>query len=167
MADAHDVPAFDAIFRSEVRYVGRTLRYLGVREGQLEDACQEVFIIVHRKLDDLKEHSSLRTWVRRICVFVAANQRRTHRRRREEMPSEPPEGVAPPNQPGDLEAQRMRSLLLDVLDELPREQREVFVLYEVEELTMREVAEALSCPLQTAYSRLHAARARVRSRIGK
>ncbi len=56
-------------------------------------------------------------------------------------------------------------MLLAVLEELPAEQREVFVLYEIEQLTMPEVAEALSCPLQTAYFRLNTAREKVRARV--
>jgi RNA polymerase sigma-70 factor (ECF subfamily) len=60
----------------------------------------------------------------------------------------------------------LRALLLAALDDLSPEQREVFVLHEIEELSIPEVAEALSCPLQTAYSRLSSARTRIRARIG-
>jgi RNA polymerase sigma-70 factor (ECF subfamily) len=52
-----------------------------------------------------------------------------------------------------------------VLDRLDEAQRAVFVLYEIEELSMAEIAEAVGCPLQTAYSRLHAARAQVEQTI--
>ena len=161
-ADAHD---FDGVFRAQVHYVGRTLRYLGVDQAHLEDACQEVFVVVHRRLNASKPGGSLQAWIRQICVGVARNRRRTIRRRREDASDDPPETVIPPNQQRDLELRDLREMLLAVLEELPAEQRDVFVLYEIEELTMREVAEALSCPLQTAYSRLNAARERVRARV--
>jgi RNA polymerase sigma-70 factor (ECF subfamily) len=165
VAKAADPPAFDEVFRAHAQYVGRTLRYLGVGEAHLEDACQEVFVVVHRRLKDYREGGSLRAWVRQICLLVARNRRRTMRRRREEPQEELPEAVAPATQQRDLELRDLRKRLLQALEELPAEQRDVFVLYEIEQLTMAEVAQALSCPLQTAYSRLHAARARMRAKV--
>jgi RNA polymerase sigma-70 factor (ECF subfamily) len=161
-ADAHD---FDQVFRAHVHYVGRTLRCLGVDQAHIEDACQEVFVVVHRRLNVCRPGESLRAWIRQICVGVARNRRRTIRRRREDASDDPPEMVIPPNQQRDLELRDLREMLLAVLEELPAEQREVFVLYEIEQLTMTEVAEALSCPLQTAYFRLNTAREKVRARL--
>jgi RNA polymerase sigma-70 factor (ECF subfamily) len=163
---AVDAADFDELFRAQVQYVGRTLRYLGVDQAHLEDACQEVFVVVHRRLKEYKPGGLQRAWIRQICVGVARNRRRTLRRRREDASGEDPPGtVVAPNQERDLELRHLRDRLLAILEELPVEQRDVFVLYEIEQLTMSEVAEALSCPLQTAYSRLNAARARVRARV--
>jgi RNA polymerase sigma-70 factor (ECF subfamily) len=156
--------AFDAVFRAEAPHVGRTLRYLGVSEASLDDACQEVFLVVHRRLAEFS-HGSLRAWIRQICVFVAQNQRRALRRRREDATDDTPDVAAPPTQHGEVERRELRDRLLVLLDALPEEQRTVFVLYEVEQLGMAEVAEAVSCPLQTAYSRLHAARAKMKAGI--
>lgn len=153
---------FEQIFHDEVAYVGRTLRYLGVRDGDLEDACQEVFVIVHRRLHQLRDGSA-RTWVRKICVFVASNHRRTLRRRREDAVAELPEVAVPAPQQGEVERGQARERLLGALDALPEEQRDVFVLFEIEQLTMTEIAEAVGCALQTAYSRLYAARAKVQA----
>src|SRR5579859_5825142 len=114
LADAHD---FDQIFRAHVHYVGRTLRYLGVDPAHLEDACQEVFVVVHRRLDACQPGGSLRAWIRQICVLVARNRRRTIRRRREDATDEPPETVVPPNQQRDLELRDLREMLLAVLEE--------------------------------------------------
>jgi RNA polymerase sigma-70 factor (ECF subfamily) len=152
-------PTFERIFEEHVRYVGRTLRYLGVAERELDDACQEVFIVVHRRLADLQPDGA-RPWIRQICVHVAQNARRSARRRRESG-DEPPEVLAAPTQQTDAERNQMRARLLQVLEALEEEQRIVFVLYEIEGLKMNEVAAAAECPIQTAYSRLHAARARV------
>jgi RNA polymerase sigma-70 factor, ECF subfamily len=158
-------PVFEEVFRAEAPNVGRTLRYLGVREASLEDACQEVFIVVHRRLADF-EGGSLRAWIRQICVFVARNHRRTVLRRKEDPVDDAPEMVTPSTQQSDAERRQLRDRLLVLLDALPDDQRAVFVLYEVEQLGMVEVAAAVSCPLQTAYSRLHAARAKMKAGIG-
>lgn len=157
---------FEQVFEEHGRSAGRTLRYLGVRESELEDACQEVFIVVHRRLGELApragaEAPSVRAWVRQICVHVASNARRTVRRRREDALDAAPEAAADATQDAALERVRLRDRLVRLLDQLKEEQRVVFVLYEIEQLTMQEVAVAVGCPLQTAYSRLHAARARM------
>jgi len=76
-----------------------------------------------------------------------------------------PETALEPTQEGDLDRRRMRDALRTALDAIPAEQREVFVLHEVEELGMRAVAEAVGCPLFTAYSRLRLARRALRERL--
>jgi RNA polymerase sigma-70 factor (ECF subfamily) len=155
-----DVPSFETIFRQEAAYAGRTLRYLGVPERSLEDACQEVFVIVHRRLGQLRD-ASARAWVRQICVHVARNHRRATRRQREDAVAEPPEVAVPSTQEGEVERREVRTRLMEALDALPEDQRTVFVLYEIEQLEMPEIVEAIGCALQTAYSRLYAARAKV------
>jgi RNA polymerase sigma-70 factor (ECF subfamily) len=89
---------------------------------------------------------------------VASNYRRRAYVRRERSVSEPPEQVQAADQDEAFERSQGWPALRRLLDTLDAEKREVFVLYELEELSMREVAEACGCPLQTAYSRLHAAR---------
>ncbi len=151
--------SFDAVFRQYAPYVGRTLCWLGVPRASVEDVAQEVFIVVHRRLHEV-DAGSLRAWVRQICVHAAQNERRKIRRRRESG-EEPPEMTTPAPQHGSVEVREMRERLLAMLEQLTDEQRAVFVLYEIEQLGMTEVASAVGCPLQTAYSRLHAARARI------
>lgn len=112
---------------------------------------------VHKGLSSFGGRSSVRTWIYGICVYVASNHRRRAYVRRERAVAEPPEAIDLQAHEAFEQGQRWPALqrLLDTLDP---EKREVFVLYELEELSMREVAEACDCPLQTAYSRLHAAR---------
>jgi RNA polymerase sigma-70 factor (ECF subfamily) len=157
-------PSFERIFRDEVRFVGRTLRYLGVPASSVEDACQEVFLVVHRRLADF-DGASLRGWVRQICVHVARNQRRTQRRRPEDAVAETPEIPHAADQHLGAERSEARMRLLRALDALGEDQRAVFVLYEIEQMTMQECAETLGIPVQTGYSRLHAARACVRRQL--
>jgi RNA polymerase sigma-70 factor, ECF subfamily len=145
-----------AAFREHGPFVWRALRALGVADGEVDDLCQEVFVVVHRRRGDFEGRSSLRTWLYSICLRKAA----AHRRRRREVPvEEVPEG--PSSKPGPHE-QLVRNegcrLLDEAIEFLDEDKRAVFVLYEIEELTMAEVAEVVDCPLQTAFSRLHAAR---------
>jgi RNA polymerase sigma-70 factor (ECF subfamily) len=134
------------------------LRHLGVPGADLQDQAQEVFLAVFRGLESFEGRSALRTWVYGICVRVASNYRRRAYVRRERSVSEPPEQAQEPDQPRALEESLGWPALRRLLDTLDPDKRDVFVLYELEELPMREVAEACGCPLQTAYSRLHAAR---------
>jgi RNA polymerase sigma-70 factor (ECF subfamily) len=149
-------PDFEQVFADEAAYVGRTLRYLGVHDAHVEDVCQEVFLIVHKKLAEFTG-GSLRAWVRQICVHVASNHRRSARRRPEDPFAEPDSSVAA-TQHGDAEVRQARTRLLSALEALPEDQRVAFVLFEIEGLSMADTAEAAGCALQTAYSRLYAAR---------
>ena len=161
-ADSRDDRAysFSEIFQAEVRFLWRALRSLGIPEADTDDLCQEVMIVVHRRLHEFKGHS-LRGWLYGICVRVASDYRRSarvRRRSREPVPEQIVQAVAE----SDAEAKRLEARLLSALDELEYDKRVVFVLYELEELTLREISEALSTPLQTIYSRLNSAREHVR-----
>jgi RNA polymerase sigma-70 factor, ECF subfamily len=146
------------VFADHVHYVFRTLRRLGVGESDVEDVCQEVFLVVNRRLPEFEGRSSLRTWIYAICLRCAARYRKRPHLRREQTELEQREVTVDPSQLRELEHKRALLQLDAVLAELPEAQREVYVLYELEELGMREIAEAAGCPVQTAYSRLHAAR---------
>jgi RNA polymerase sigma-70 factor (ECF subfamily) len=152
------VTDFTAVFSEYAPFVLRVLRHLGVPAADLQDQGQEVFVAVFRALPSFAGRSSLRSWVYGICLHVASNYRRRAYVRRERSVSEPPEQAQAADQHDALERSQGWPALRRLLDALDAEKREVFVLYELEELPMREVAEACGCPLQTAYSRLHAAR---------
>ncbi len=147
-------------------YVGRSLRYLGVPEADLEDAAQEVFVVVHRRLGSFEGRSSLRTWLYGVCVRVASARRRRASVRYESVVPAPPEVATAPAQERHVERGEARDRLLAVLDRLDEDKRAVFVLYEIERQPMQEIATALGCPLQTAYYRLHAARKAVVEAFG-
>jgi RNA polymerase sigma-70 factor (ECF subfamily) len=151
-------PSLREIFDEYAPFLWRTLRHLGIAESDVEDVCQEVFITVHRKLDGFEGRSSLRTWLYGICLRVAWDHRRRAHVRREIAVAEPPQRVVEPDQETELLHADTKRLLAALLDRLDEDKRAVFVLYELEELPMKEVAEVVGCPLQTAYSRLHAAR---------
>ncbi|MCA9648240.1 MAG: sigma-70 family RNA polymerase sigma factor, partial [Myxococcales bacterium] len=129
--------------------------------ADLDDVAQEVFLVVHRRLVDFEGRSTLRTWLYGICLKVASSHRRRVERRREAGLAEAPEEPVSGGQQSALERAEARRRMLLVLQDLDEEQREVFVLYEIERLAMKDVAELLECPLQTAYYRHQTARKKV------
>jgi RNA polymerase sigma-70 factor (ECF subfamily) len=138
--------------------VWRSLRYLGVSPQELADACQEVFLVMHRSHYEFQGKSKYETWVYGICAGVARNVRRTRLRNLKRFEPLTVEPSYDPMLETAVDARRARDILNGALEQLSDEQREVFVLRCVEELPMNQVALAVSCPLFTAYSRLRLAR---------
>jgi RNA polymerase sigma-70 factor, ECF subfamily len=151
------LPPFDLVFRDNATYVFRVLRWLGVREPDVEDACQEVFIVVHRKLSTYDGRCSLRTWLYGFCRRVASEHRRSPHIQREELAAVLPEESEPASQDVEIDRRNARRLLDEILDSLDDDKRFVFVLHEIEQVPMDEIAALVGCPVQTAYSRLRAA----------
>lgn len=152
---------FRRIFDAHVGQVWRSLRFLGVREPDLEDVSQEVFMVVLNRLPDFEGRSSMATWIYGICLRVAAGYRRRNQRPSAE-PSTIAEQFQPANQEQELQIAQHVTLLSQILQTLDNQEREAFVLFEIEELAMTEIAKILDCPLRTAYLRLETARTRVR-----
>ncbi|MEM7604408.1 MAG: RNA polymerase sigma factor [Myxococcota bacterium] len=148
-------------------YAWRLLRYLGVPEADLEDALQEVFLVVHRKRSQVRPNSSHRAWIGAIATRVAADVRRKRgRRRARELPmAVPPESTESPSAHARIELEEARHRMLRALDTLKAEQRMVFVMHVVEEIPIKDVAEALGCALPTAYYRLERAREALRAAV--
>jgi RNA polymerase sigma-70 factor (ECF subfamily) len=156
--------AFDLLYRENFRFVWRTVRRLGLPGSAVDDVVQEVFLVVHRRLRDFEGRSSAKTWLYGIVRRVVSDHRRTLRRR--------PAPASAQTDPGDLDAvacegqgpeasaeqaERVR-LLHSLLAELDDDKREVFILAELEGLTLAEIAEALDVNMNTIASRLRAAR---------
>lgn len=147
--------SFDA-FQREFDYLHRSLRRLGVRPEDIEDDLQEVFLVLHRKWDQYDETRPLRPYLFGIAFRVASMRRRRHRlevaRLFDEHESAEP---APDRRLDDADARR---LVLDALVRVPLQRRAVLVMHDIDETPMREIAQALSIPLFTGYSRLRKAR---------
>jgi RNA polymerase sigma-70 factor, ECF subfamily len=139
-------------------FVWRTLRRLGVPAGDVEDASQQVFLVAHRRLLEIVPESE-RSFLFQTALRVAADWRRSQRRRNEEagvaLP-EVPDAAASPEEA--LDRQRQRELLDQVLGGLPMKLRAVFVLFELEEMTLAEIAMMSDTPIGTVASRLRRAR---------
>jgi len=156
------------LVREYLSHVYRLLRHLGVPAGDLDDACQQVFLVLSRKHATINPGSE-RAFLSSVSARIASRWRRTHRRRNEsgnnDLSNQPCAQETSPEQRLELaEAQR---LLLQLLDALPDTLREVFVLFEVEELTMRDISEILAIPQGTVASRLRVARSQFHQAVAQ
>jgi RNA polymerase sigma-70 factor (ECF subfamily) len=146
------------IYESHFDYVWHTLRRLGVRAAELEDVAHEVFIVVQRKAADFDRARPEKPWLFGIAFRVAADQKRLARHSREtSLDRDPADQRAGAD--ATLEAADRRRIVEHALAALPLEQRAVFIMHDIDEQTMPEIARALDVPLATAYSRLRLGRA--------
>ena len=154
---------FEHLYEEHFAFVWRSLRRLGVPTCYLDDAVQDVFLVVHRRLDDFEGRSSMRTWLFGILLRVARQQRRTSiRKRRVGCEADADLDAAPGhNDTPHVHAERneARRTLHAILDELDEDKRTVFVMAELEQMTKPEIAALLDVNVNTIYSRLRAARA--------
>ena len=161
-AVSREEPEFKDVFRDHAAYVLGLLRRLGVAEADLDDAAQEVFLVVHKALPGFEARSSVKTWVVGISLRVVAKYRRQLKRRREHATFAQHEPSADAGATHAVERAELRTRLQRALSQLPEDQRAVIVLFEVEEMAMSEIAQALQCSKFTAYTRLYAARRKLR-----
>ena len=146
-------------------FVWRSLRHLGVRVGDADDAAQQVFLVAARKIEAIVPASE-RSFLFSTAVRIASRSRRTRERQRE-IGEEPWRGRADPAPGPDemIDRARARALLEGILGSLPLDLRAVFVSFEVEGLTMAEIAAALDIPHGTVASRLRRAREHFRTQV--
>jgi RNA polymerase sigma-70 factor (ECF subfamily) len=156
-----------AIFKLHHGFVWRVLAHLGVVAAEQEDALQEVFVVVHRRLHEYREQDKMRAWLYAIAARVARDYRRRVFRRREQLTDAPPETSQAPSQAADAANRQALVFAERLLATLPDKQRAVFLLYEVEQMPMAEVALAVGCPVPTAYARLRKARERVLTQVSR
>jgi RNA polymerase sigma-70 factor, ECF subfamily len=160
------------LYDSHFSFVWRNLRRLGVPDVILEDAAQDVFLVVHRRWDSFDSRwSSVETWLFGILLRVARNHRRSLRRRAWAIPStgDVVEVVpSPAAGPAELVQRREAVALLDrLLDSLDEDKRSIIVLVDVEQLSVPQAAEALEVNLNTAYWRLRTARTQLRKSLAR
>lgn len=141
--------AFHEVYDREFEYVWRTLGRFGVSEHELPDATHEVFLVLHRRWNELDRSRPMRPWLFGVARRVAADARA----KRRELPSDTE--VAAPTDP--LVAQR--NLLWRSLAELDDAKRAIVILHDLEGYTGAEIAEQLNIPINTVHSRLRLARA--------
>lgn len=148
-----------ALVEQHYEFVWRSLRRLGVPDSDAEDSAQEVFVSLSRRLDDV-EPGRVRGFLYRTAMNHAAHAHRTRLRRREVSDDGLDQQASPAPSPEDLLASaRAKALFYRVLALLELDLRAVLVLYELERLTMAEIAEILEVPVGTVASRLRRARA--------
>jgi RNA polymerase sigma-70 factor (ECF subfamily) len=152
-------PSFRQIYDEHFAFVWRAVAYRGVPQSAMDDVVQEVFLVVHRKLDEFEGRSTLRTWLSAIVRNVVADhlRKRGNQRTGQENIDEQPLRSA--HDPGRALEQRDDVALCEqLLSAMNDVQREVFVLYELQQLTTREIAELTDTNENTVHTRLKAAR---------
>ena len=155
------------MFDAHLPFVWRSLRRLGVPPPATDDAAQEVFLIASRKLSDI-EVGRERAFLFAIALRIAANARRSFARRDARHDDTLDNVVDPAPSPEALaDRARARELLDRVLETLDLDLRAVFVLHELEELSMAEIATTLDVPAGTVASRLRRAREAFRAEVAR
>lgn len=160
------LPSFKVLFEQHYAFVWRSLVHFGLPEVQADDALQDVFMVVHRRLPDFDGRTHLRSWLFGIARRVARGYQRgeLRRQKRLELVPEP----APVDGPDQQLARAQAVQLIDAfLASLEPTQRDVFYLSDVEGLTAPEISDALGVKLNTVYSRLRAARKRFEREVSR
>jgi RNA polymerase sigma-70 factor (ECF subfamily) len=152
-------PTFDALYETHFDFVFRTIHRLGVAPGIVDDAVQDVFLVVLKHLAKFRPGTSEKAWLFAISVRVASDYRRTASRK---TPWVSIDDVAPPAGDDNPFAGAARSqasaFVRDFLDALPEDKRDVFMLAELEEMSAPEISNVLGVNVNTVYTRLRAAR---------
>ena len=154
------VTPFESIYREYFDFVWSCVRRLGVAPAATDDVVQDVFIVIHARLHSLERPEALRSWIYGVVRRVVSDHHRSRcvRLALGATLAAQPAAAWPPT-PSDLAEQNDDvKLLWKLVQELDEPKREVFTMVELDELSVPEVAEILGIPLNTAYSRLRAAR---------
>lgn len=155
--------SFEEVYEQHLDFVWRTSLRMGADRAAIDDVVQEVFLVVHRRLPEFEWRASLRTWIFGIVRRVVAHAARSSRRKPSHL------GVAeatdldafvttemgPCESAEQAEELRLVQRLLERLDD---DKREVFILSELEQMTIAEIAEAVGANANTVASRIRAAR---------
>jgi len=150
------VRSFDEVYATHVAFVWRVLRTFGLAEVQVEDAVQDVFLVVHRRLPEWEGRAAITTWLFAIARRVASAHRRRASGDRTEVLVDEPAGRD--DTFAAMSRAQAAATVFHILQQLDEDKRMVFALVELEQLSVPEVARMLDLNLNTAYSRLRLAR---------
>ena len=155
-----------ALFEEHGRFVFRVVRRLGAPTKDVEDLVQEVFLVVYRQIESFDGRSP-KGWLFHIASRVTSDYRRRASTQRERLDAASPDQRCPSSdgQEARIWGGQLREALDLALDTLSEAERTIFLLYELENLSMRECAAIAECPEQTGYSRLRAARQKMKRHL--
>jgi RNA polymerase sigma-70 factor (ECF subfamily) len=156
---------FRSIVDNHYDFLWRTIRYLGVADAQAEDAAQQVLFVVARRLDEIAPGAEM-SFLFATAVRVASECRRANRRR-PVVPLGDADGYVAPSPTAEelVDTRRAQQVLYDIVQAMPPNLRVVFVLSEIEELTLAEISQCVGVPIGTVASRLRRAREKFKSLI--
>lgn len=159
---------YTELYEQHFEFVWRSARYLGEPHATLDDAVQDVFLVAYRRFQDFEARSSPRTWLFAITLRVVGDHRRSLRRKTRLLDSVRRMFSSSVPTPFDHteHAERGRTLMA-ALERLSDEQRAVFVMADIEELSAPEIAAVLRVNVNTVYSRLRTARREVAAQLGQ
>jgi RNA polymerase sigma-70 factor (ECF subfamily) len=155
---------FQAIFAAEFSYVCRALRRLGVRQADLEDQAQEVFVSVHARFDGYDPSRPIRPWLFAFAFRAASNYQRLARHRHE-RPGEVAEAESAHTPELALADRQKQELVLSALEGVPLERRSALIMHDIDGFSAPEIADALAVPINTVYSRVRVARDEFRAAL--
>ena len=155
------MPPLESLYRKYFDFVWSSVRRLGVSPAAADDVVQEIFVVIHSRLHTLEKPDALRSWIYGVVRRTVSTYHRSKRSMQASgaVLAAEPDAQRYPATPLDIAEQNDQiKLLFGLLHELDVPKREVFMMAELDELTVPEIAEILEIPLNTAYSRLRAAR---------
>jgi RNA polymerase sigma-70 factor (ECF subfamily) len=156
--------SFDQVYEQHFRFVWRVLRALGVAPSTVEDAAQDVFVVVHRRLAEFEGRSDIRTWLYRIAAWVVAGERRRLRRKPAPDPITDDQITDRAEGPFEVAARSEAMRTLErILAKMDPDKRLAFLLIDIEEMKASEVGELLGLNVNTVSSRLRLAREQFRA----
>src|SRR5450759_194088 len=175
----HDQAAFEILMRRYTGKLFRVARAILKDDTEAEDALQDAYLDAYRHIDEFRGEARLRTWLTRIVINQALMRLRKHKRDRVVVPFEDGRATEPDPAEADVADERsesppaatlraeIRRALEHRIDELPTAFRTVFIMREVEDMTVEETAECLSIPAATVRTRLFRARALLREALAR
>jgi RNA polymerase sigma-70 factor (ECF subfamily) len=159
---------YSELYEEHFEFVWRSARYLGEPPSTLDDAVQDVFLVAYRRFQDFEARSSPRTWLFAITLRVVSDHRRSRRRKTRLLDSVKRMITGPVATPFDQTAHAEQGrALMSALEGLSEDQRAVFVMADLEELSAPEIASVLRVNLNTVYSRLRSARREVANALAR
>jgi RNA polymerase sigma-70 factor (ECF subfamily) len=160
-----DTAALGALFDRHQSVVYRFLgRLSGTDARDLDDLVQATFLEVHRSASNFRGGSAVKSWILGVALNITRHHVRSEVRRKAMLSSyaeSPKSDSARPDESAERRQLMMR--LYQALDKLPKEQREIFVLCDLEEVRGVEAAKILQVPEGTIWRRLHEARKALRA----
>jgi RNA polymerase sigma-70 factor (ECF subfamily) len=173
---ARDAAAIRNLVTANNQRLFRTAWSILKDRGEAEDAVQAAYLNAFAHIAEFGGRSSISTWLVRITVNESLGRLRSQRRRQRKLEAEGVailddyrealmRGSSPETPDAGLAREQLRRLVEQAVDELPVIFRSVFVLRDVEELSVEETAQALDIPEATVKTRLLRARRRLREAL--